>query len=435
MGSCMTSFEASREFATSLDAADELRGYRDYFNFPADRDGRRNIYLCGNSLGLQSQRVVQCIEEELEKWHAMAVDGHFEGRRPWVSYHRETTPGLAYLTGANEEEVVAMNSLTVNLHLMMTTFYRPNTKTNKIVIEATAFPSDRFAVMSQIRLHGFDPAECLLEWEPRDDHKLHMEDLASLLDRHGENIAMLLLPGVQYYSGQVLDMAGVCRLARDTGCVIGLDLAHAIGNVPLSLHEWAPDFAVWCTYKYLNTGPGSVGGAFVHSRHLKYGDQNVLLGWWSHEEATRFDMAPVFVPARGIDKWQLSCPAVLSHAPLLASLEIFREAGIDRLRAKSIKLTGYLDYLLQHDFAGRIKSITPADSRGCQMSLVVCDKNVDGEMLLARLDDLNITVDWREPDVIRVAPAPLYNSFDDVFEFGERLAVALTPDQEIRSSV
>jgi kynureninase len=421
----MTSFEATREFAQSLDVADELSRFRDYFNFPVDRDGRRNIYFCGNSLGLQSKLAVQYIGEEMQKWADMCVDGHFRGVRPWVQYHRETKRGLAYLTGAQENEVVAMNSLTVNLHLMMTTFYRPDATKNKVIIESTAFPSDRFAVESQIRLHGFDPAEALLEWLPSDDDQLHTDDLKSLLDEHATNTALILLPGVQYYNGQVLDMAELCRLAEAAGCTIGLDLAHAIGNVPMALHDWAPDFAIWCTYKYLNTGPGSVGGAFVHSRHLDYGDKKQLLGWWSNEEATRFKMTAKFVPGDGADMWQLSCPAVLSQAPLLASLEIFEEAGIDKLRAKSVELTGYLDFLLQEGFAGRIESITPADSRGCQMSLVVVDDSLNPKAVFSSLDELNITVDWREPNVIRVAPVPLYNSFEDVYEFTERLELAL----------
>ncbi len=421
----MTSFEATREFAQSLDVADELSRFREYFNFPVDRNGRRNIYFCGNYLGLQSKLAVQYIGEEMQKWADMCVDGHFRGVRPWVQYHRETKRGLAYLTGAQENEVVAMNSLTVNLHLMMTTFYRPDATKNKVIIESTAFPSDRFAVESQIRLHGFDPTEALLEWLPSDDDQLHTDDLKSLLDEHATNTALILLPGVQYYNGQVLDMAELCRLAEAAGCTIGLDLAHAIGNVPMALHDWAPDFAIWCTYKYLNTGPGSVGGAFVHSRHLDYGDKKQLLGWWSNEEATRFKMTAKFVPGDGADMWQLSCPAVLSQAPLLASLEIFEEAGIDKLRAKSVELTGYLDFLLQEGFAGRIESITPANSRGCQMSLVVVEDSLNPKAVFSSLDELNITVDWREPNVIRVAPVPLYNSFEDVYEFTERLELAL----------
>jgi kynureninase len=265
----------------------------------------------------------------------------------------------------------------------------------------------------------------LLEWVPRNDEQLHLDDLKSILDEHAADTALILLPGVQYYNGQVLDMAELCRLARAAGCTIGLDLAHAIGNVPMALHDWAPDFAIWCTYKYLNTGPGSVGGAFVHSRHLEYGDKKQLLGWWSNEEATRFKMAPKFVPGDGADMWQLSCPAVLVQAPLLASLEIFEEAGIDKLRKKSVALTGYLDFLLQEEFTGRVESITPAESRGCQMSLVVIDDSLDPKAVYSSLEKFNITVDWREPNVIRVAPVPLYNSFEDVYEFTERLGLAL----------
>ena len=421
----MTGFEASLEYAQSRDDDDELRRFREYFNFPVEKDGRRNIYLCGNSLGLQSKLAVQYIEEELGKWADMCVEGHFRGNRPWVQYHRESTHGLAYLTGANENEVVAMNSLTINLHLMLTTFYRPDANKYKVIIESTAFPSDRFAVISQIRLHGFDPADALLEWQPRDDEKLHMDDLKAMLDEHGSSVALLLLPGVQYYSGQFLEMAELCALAKDSACTIGLDLAHAIGNIPMQLHDWAPDFAIWCTYKYLNTGPGSVGGAFVHSRHLDSAENQQLHGWWSHERDTRFKMAPDLIPAKGVDAWQISCPAVLSQAPLVASLEIFEEAGIDKLRAKSIELTGYLDSLLQQGFAGRVESITPADARGCQLSLVVRDSSVDARSVFKKLDALNVTGDWREPNVIRMAPVPLYNSFEDVFEFTERLEIAL----------
>jgi len=422
----MTDFENSREFAQSLDTADDLRRFRDYFNFPVDKDGRRSIYLCGNSLGLQSKLAVQYLGEEVHKWADMCVEGHFGGKRPWMKYHRQTTAGLAYLTGAREDEVVAMNSLTVNLHLMMTTFYRPDAKRYKILIESTAFPSDRFAVMSQIRLHGFNPETALLEWKPRDDERLHMSDLEALLDEHGDSLALMLLPGVQYYNGQVMEMATLCRMASDAGCKIGLDLAHAIGNVPLALHDWAPEFAIWCTYKYLNTGPGSVGGAFVHSRHLDSRENQQMLGWWSHEEATRFKMAPEFVRAKGIDSWQLSCPAVFAQAPLLASVEIFQEAGIENLRAKSIELNSYLDFLLT-DFAGRIESITPEDARGCQLSLVVCDDSLDAKAIFNRLVALNVIGDWREPNVIRMAPVPLYNSFEDVYEFTERLGIALDP--------
>ncbi|HET6629703.1 MAG TPA: kynureninase [Woeseiaceae bacterium] len=416
---------ADRDGARALDAADALRVFRGEFNFPRDRDGRRAVYLCGNSLGLQPKLAVRYVQEELDDWAALGVAGHFEARRPWMPYHRRATAGLAALCGARENEVVAMNSLTVNLHLMMTTFYRPAGRRRKILIESTAFPSDRFAAVSQIRLRGFDPADALVEWQPRPGTaELDTEDLAGLLREQGVEIALLLLPGVQYYSGQVLDVPAICRLARAHGCAVGLDLAHAIGNVPLALHDQAPDFAVWCSYKYLNGGPGAVGGAFVHARHLDADGSEQLLGWWGHDEATRFAMAPSFTPAKGAELWQLSNPPILSLAPVLASLELFGRTGMAALREKSVRLTGYLERLLRRYFEGRIGSITPPDARGCQLSLVVTDTALDARALFSRLVELNVFADWREPNVIRVAPAPLYNSFEDVFEFVERLRQA-----------
>jgi len=415
----MSTFEATREFAKSLDAKDQLASFREQFNLPETKRGRNNIYLCGNSLGLQPKLAVQYVQEELEDWGKLGVEGHFSARRPWMPYHRIATKGLASLTGAQENEVLAMNALTVNLHLLMTTFYRPDTNRNKIVIESTAFPSDRFAAMSQLRLHGFDPDDALLEWRPRDDQQLHIDDLQQLLDQHAGEIALLLLPGVQYYNGQVLDMPALCQLARDADCAIGLDLAHAIGNVPLALHDWAPDFAAWCSYKYMNSGPGAVAGAFVHAKHL---DADGTRG---HEESTRFRMAPTFEPARGVELWQLSNPPILSLAPVIASLEIFSAAGIENLRQKSLQLTGFLDFLLEEKFVGRIGSLTPRDARGCQMSLVVRDDSLDARAIFESLEQLNVTTDWREPNVIRVAPVPLYNNFEDVYDFSERLEMAI----------
>jgi kynureninase len=418
-------FETGLEFARELDATDTLRAFREEFNFPLERNGHAPVYLCGNSLGLQPKRAAQYVTEELEDWANLAVDGHFRARRPWLPYHRLATPGLAYLTGALESEVVAMNTLTVNLHLMLTTFYRPQGRRRKVVIESTAFPSDRFAAVSQIRLHGLDPTDTLLEWGPRRDAALHLDDLAALLDAHGDEVALLLLPGVQYLSGEVLDMAAVCRLGRDHGCAVGLDLAHAIGNVPLALHDWGPDFAVWCSYKYLNSGPGAVGGAFVHARHFDGDPGRVLLGWWGHDEATRFEMAPTFRPAPGAELWQLSNPPIFSLAPVLASLEIFGRAGIEMLREKSIRLTAYLDFLLEQHLGGRIRPITPRPARGCQLSLVVEDREIDARSLFRRLETRNVIADWREPNVIRVAPVPLYNGFEDVHRFVERLRAAV----------
>ncbi|HZD51683.1 MAG TPA: kynureninase [Woeseiaceae bacterium] len=419
-------FDADLDFARSMDAQDGLHALREAFNFPRSRNGHDPVYLCGHSLGLQPKLAVRYVQEDLEDWGNLAVEGHFHARRPWMPYHRLATPGLARLAGALDAEVVAMNTLTVNLHVMMATFYRPAGRRRKILIESTAFPSDRFAAASQIRLHGFDPADALLEWRPRaGGAELHLDDLAAILDEHGEEIALLLLPGVQYYSGQVLDMPAICRLGRDHGCAVGLDLAHAIGNVPLSLHDWGPDFAVWCNYKYLNGGPGAVGGAFVAARHLDGDGTRQLLGWWGHDEATRFEMAPTFRPARGVELWQLSNPPILSLAPVLASLDIFGRAKMDRLREKSRKLTGYLDYLLRHHFEGRIESITPPHARGCQLSLVVADSRIDARSLFRRLENRNVIADWREPNVIRVAPVPLYNTYEDVYRFIEHLAASV----------
>lgn len=415
------------EFAREADAADPLRRYRDEFSWPEARDGLECVYLCGNSLGLQPHLALDYLQQELDDWARLGVDGHFHARRRWLSYHRNARQGLAYLTGAQENEVVAMNSLTVNLHLLMTSFYRPTTARSKILIESTAFPSDRFAVISQIRMRGYDPAEALIEWSPRsDDGQLRMEDLQTILDEQGEQIALLLLPGVQYYNGQLLDMQRLCRMATDAGCAIGLDLAHAIGNIAMQLHDWAPDFAAWCSYKYLNGGPGAIAGAFVHERHHGGEGTEQLLGWWGHDETTRMQMSPQFKAEQGADLWQLSCPSVLSLAPVLASLELFEKAGIENLREKSLRLTGYLDYLLQKNFAGRAVSITPAAARGAQISMTIVDPALEAKSVMRKLEAQNVVLDWREPNVIRVAPAPLYNSFEDVFRFSQRLEKALS---------
>ena len=418
-------FEDRREFAAAQDADDPLRGFRARFNFPLASGGRDPVYLCGNSLGLQPKLAVQYVEDELAQWRDFAVHGHFHPQRPWLSYPRRATAAFSELAGARPSEVVAMNTLTVNLHLMMASFYRPSGDRHRILIESQAFPSDRYAAASQVRMHGYDPATGLVEWAPRDGGStLHTGDLAELLAREGETIALLLLPGVQYLSGQVLDMREISRLGREAGCAVGFDLAHAIGNVELDLHEWGPDFAAWCCYKYLNGGPGSIGGVFVHERHFDDGTEP-LLGWWGNDEASRFEMAPMFVPAAGAERWQMSTPPILSLAPVVASLELFREAGMDAIAAKSRRLTGYLAWLIEKRFAGTIGTITPAAARGCQLSLVVRDDAVDGRALFERLCELDVTGDWREPNVIRVAPAPLYSSYTDVFEFAERLTEAL----------
>jgi kynureninase len=419
-------FEDDRRYAEARDRKDPLATFRDQFHFPVARNGYDPVYLCGNSLGLQPKLAGKYVVEELSSWRDHAVDGHFDGTRPWLSYHRRATDGFAELTGALPAEVVAMNTLTVNLHLLMASFYRPTKERYKIVVEAKAFPSDRYAAASQLRMAGFDAEDGLLEWPAaNDDGRLNIRDLETLLAREGDRVALLLLPGVQYYTGQVLDMARICSLGREAGCYVGLDLAHAIGNVGLRLHDWAPDFAAWCTYKYLNAGPGAIAGAFVAERHFDDEAIRQLHGWWGHEEETRFLMRPAFTPARGAELWQMSNPPVLSLAPVIASLEIFRQAELPRLVEKSKALTGYLDWLVSRRFGGQIGTITPPRERGAQLSLVVRDPTIDAKSLFDALCALNVTGDWREPDVIRVAPAPLYNSFADVFEFAERLGHAL----------
>ncbi len=421
----MPDFNASAGCAAALDAADPLARFREEFMFPRDDSGQPVVYLCGNSLGLQPVRAGRYVREELEDWAAHGVEGHFRARRPWLPYHRLATAGLARLAGATANEVVAMNTLTVNLHLLMASFYRPQGRRRKILIESTAFPSDRFAVESQLRFHGADPRADLLEWRPRDDETLHMDDLRALVAAHAGQLALLLLPGVQYLNGQVLDMAAICALGREAGASVGLDLAHAIGNVPLALSDWGPDFAAWCSYKYLNGGPGAIAGAFVHARHLGGDPSRTLLGWWGNREATRFRMAPEFEPAATAELWQLSNPPILSLAPVVASLELFGEAGFDALVEKSRRLTAWLDFLLAERIGPRVRSITPPAARGCQLSLRVDDDAAGAQAVFERLSARHVIADWREPNVIRVAPVPLYNSFRDLWEFVDRLAGAL----------
>lgn len=422
----MSDYQDNQQYAAAQDAADTLSTFRERFNFPRRRNGLDPIYLCGNSLGLQPRLAVEYVQQELDNWREFAVDGHFHSERPWISYHRQCVAGFTALTGARPDEVVAMNTLTVNLHILMASFYKPTPKRRKIVIETHAFPSDRYAAASQLRMHGHDPDSDLLDWSPRSGSaELHIDDLEALLNKHAGEIALLLLPGVQYYSGQVIDMQAVCELGRRYNCAVGLDLAHAIGNVELKLHEWAPDFASWCTYKYLNSGPGAIAGAFIHERHCHADNLNQLHGWWGHDEKTRFKMARQFTPAAGAELWQMSNPPILSLAPVVASLEIFADAGFDNVRAKAKQLTGYMDWLVTTRFADRIGCITPANARGCQLSLIVKDPALDARAVFESLCAMNVTPDWREPDVIRVAPAPLYNSFSDVFEFAERLGKAI----------
>jgi len=415
-------FEATLACARHLDAADVLGGFRERFELP-QVEGKPAVYLCGHSLGLMPRAARTLVMQELDDWGALGVRGHEVARRPWIPYHENLTTGLAALAGATGREVVAMNSLTVNLHLMLAAFYRPRGKRRKILIEAGAFPSDRHAVISQLEWHGFDPQQTLIELAPAAiEEAVSAEELEGTLQQLGPQIALVLWPGVQYRTGQAFDLARIARAARRKRCLVGFDLAHAIGNVELQLNLAGADFAVWCNYKYLNAGPGAIGGCFIHERHLGTKVPLHFRGWWGHEAATRFLPGVGFHAAAGAAGWQLSNPPVLSAAPLIASLALFAEAGIERLRAKSIELTGFLDFLLA-DLAPRVRIITPREpaARGCQLSLRIAG----GQRIFHQLSRAGVVCDWREPDTLRVAPIPLYNRFEDVWLFRERLLQAL----------
>lgn len=416
-----------RHEAELLDAADELAPFRNEFRLPRTPNGKPRVYLCGHSLGLQPIGAARVMNEELDVWARLGVDGHFDSPRPWFSYHEQLTSGLAALTGALPSEVVAMNSLTVNLHLMMVSFYRPQGARQKIVIEKSAFSSDRYAVQSHLHLHGYDPASALVELTPRaGEDELRTDDVIALFKKDGAEIALAVLPGVQYLTGQLLDIPRITRAAHDHGIMIGWDLAHAIGNVPLQLHAADADFAVWCSYKYLNAGPGAIAGAFVHERH--HGDANLqrLAGWWGYDPATRFQMEHDFQPAAGAEGWQISNPSVFSAAPLIASLEIFQRAGLERLHTKSQQLTSYLEQLLQVSCAPHLEIITPYQARGAQLSLRLNRSRDASQKVFDHLLRGNVICDWREPDVIRVAPVPLYNNHVDVWTFVGTLVAALS---------
>jgi kynureninase len=418
-------FQASEEFAFALDARDPLAHLRDRFYFPKTKSGEDCVYLSGHSLGLQPKTARSYIEQELQDWAALGVEGHFHARSPWMPYHRLLTRQTADLVGALPSEVVVMNSLTVNLHLMMASFYRPTSQRYKILIEAGAFPSDQYAVKSQIRFHGYNVDTALLELRPRTGESyLRDEDVGATIDREGNSIALILLGGVNYATGQVFDLAEITRAGHRKGCTVAFDLAHAAGNIPLRLHDWAPDFAVWCSYKYLNGGPGCVGGCFVHERHARAAELPRYAGWWGHDESTRFQMGPDFHPMPGADGWQLSNPPIFALAPLRASMEIFSEAGMERLRAKSILLAQYFDFLLAQHASPRFSVITPCEEerRGAQLSIRLSH---DGRQICKRLAAEGVIGDWREPDIFRVAAVPLYNSFLDVYRFVERFVSSL----------
>ena len=421
----MLDYQATTDWARAQDAADPLRAFRDEFLIPPHQASNGtpvdSTYFCGNSLGLQPRSVRAAVNAELDYWAELGVEGHFKGRQPWLDYHEYLRDDLASIVGAQPGEVVAMNTLGVNLHLLMVSFYRPTKERPAILIEAGAFPTDRYAVESQVRFHGFDPASALIELEADEPNGLiSTAAIERALAEHGSRIALVLLPGIQYRTGQAFDLKAITTLAHRHGCTVGFDLAHAVGNLPLQLHDSGADFAIWCSYKYLNGGPGAVGGAFVHARHA----QAVLprfAGWWGHDKATRFQMDPQFVPIPGVDGWQLSNPPILALAPLRASLDIFRRAGMPALREKSVQLTGYLEWLVQTRLADVLDVVTPSDParRGAQLSIRVRGGRAHGRALFEYLMQQGIIGDWREPDVIRISPAPLYNRFADCLTFAQ----------------
>lgn len=405
--------------ALARDAADPLAALRDRFLIPPHDASHPQAYFCGNSLGLQPRATRQAVLDELDDWRDLAVEAHFRGRHPWMPYHQFVRDDLALLVGAQPQEVVAMNSLTVNLHLMLVSFYRPDASRNAILIERGAFPSDRHAVESQIRLHGLDPAQALIEIDADEaEGTFSPTAIARAIDEHGARTALVLLPGVQYRTGESFDLAAITRSAQARGCRVGFDLAHAVGNVALNLHDAGCDFAVWCSYKYLNAGPGAVAGCFVHERHAR-SDLPRLAGWWGHDQGTRFRMEPGFVAAPGADGWQLSNPPILALAPLRISLEIFREATMPVLLKKSRSLTAYFAELIRAHLGDVLHIVTPADParRGCQLSLRVRGSREAGRSLFEHLTRHGIITDWREPDVIRAAPTPLYNCHLDCLRF------------------
>ncbi|MGY0391759.1 kynureninase [Bizionia sp. KMM 8389] len=417
----MSNYKTGLEFAKEQDANDPLSSYRDQFHIPKDSDGNDMIYLCGNSLGLQPKATKNYINQELDDWANLGVEGHTEAKNPWLPYHEFLTESMAKVVGAKPLEVVVMNTLTANLHFMMVSFYKPTAQRYKIVIEADAFPSDKYAVESQLRHHGYDDKEGLILWKPREGEELlRYEDLEAILNTHGDEIALVMIGGVNYYTGQFFDLKRITQLGHNHGCMVGFDCAHGAGNVELNLHDSGADFAVWCTYKYLNSGPGSLGGCFVHERHANDKTLNRFTGWWSHNKETRFRMRDEFDVLPGAEGWQLSNPPILSMAAIKASLDIFEEVGISKLNEKSRNLTGYFEFLLKQLGEDTIRIITPEnlDERGCQLSIQV--KNADRK-LHDKLTEAGIISDWREPDVIRCAPIPLYNSYQDIYTMVERL--------------
>ena len=406
-------------FAKEMDEKDELKSFRSKFYIP-QHNGKDQVYLCGNSLGLQPKSAKEAIDQELKDWAELGVEGHFRGKNPWMYYHHFLTEKAARVVGALPKEVVIMNNLTANLHLMMVSFYKPTKERYKIMMEVSAFPSDQYAMETQARFHGLNPDDAIIELKPREgEFTLRTEDILAKIEENKDSLAIVMMGGVNYLTGQAFDMKSITEKAHSVGANVGFDLAHAAGNLNLKLHEWGPDFAVWCSYKYLNSGPGGTSGVFVHERHANNPELVRFAGWWGHEEASRFQMKKGFIPMEGAAGWQLSNAQIFPMAIHKASLEIFDEAGIENLRKKSELLTGYLYFILA-DFKENLNVITPetAADRGCQLSIIVKE---DGKKLFDYLESNGILPDWREPNVIRMSPIPLYNTFEDVYRIGVAL--------------
>lgn len=414
-------FQNTLEFAKQSDANDKLKDYRSKFHFP-QHNGRDIVYFTGNSLGLQPKTTKTYIEQELNDWAKYGVEGHFMAQNPWMPYHEFLTENMAKIVGAKPEETVMMNQLTVNLHLLMVSFYRPTKQRYKIICEAKAFPSDQYALQSQIKFHGLKIEDALIEIEPRKgEYTIRHEDIYSAIEKNKDSLALIMIGGVNYFSGQVFDMKAIVEAGHKAGAIVGFDLAHGAGNLKLQLHDWNVDFACWCSYKYLNSGPGSVAGAFVHEKHLKNTELPMFAGWWGHDKKTRFLMDKTFVPMQTAERWQMSNAPVFSMAACRASLEIFAEVGMDAIVEKSKVLTSYLEFIIEDINKQKnncLQIITPKENRGCQLSIVA---NGYGKSLFNKLMENGVIPDWREPNVIRCAPVPLYNSFEDVYRFGEIL--------------
>lgn len=412
-------YKFSEDFASKMDSEDPMKGYRDRFFFP-QINGKEAIYFCGNSLGLQPKSVKSYLEKELDNWARLGVDGHFHGEDAWYHIRQKSKPALAEIVGAHTHEVVAMNNLSTNLHFLMVSFYQPTKERNKIIVEAGAFPSDMYMLETQVRFHGLDPDEVIVELKPREgEHTLRTEDILAEIKNQGDSLALVNMAGLQYYTGQLFDMKAITEAAHNEGAYVGFDLAHAAGNANLKLHEWNVDFATWCSYKYMNSGPGNVSGIFVHERFADRPDLPRFAGWWGHDEGQRFLMEKGFIPMHGADGWQVANSNVLALAAHQASLDIFQEAGIENLRAKSEKLTGYLAFLIEQigGKSGILEIITPNNpaERGCQLSLHI---HRAGKAVFDEWYSQGVVGDWRNPNVIRLAPTPLYNSFSDVYRFG-----------------